>query len=115
VSRKVFPDEGSRLAYRLEGGAFKPAPGAPVVVYSSPAGTTRADIRYHDGTATPGAAVTDSTLVVDAASTVPLFWGPEGADAVWVRVSGGPLTPVSVRNESLQTDVNLALALGIAL
>ena len=115
MSRKVFPDEGSRLAYRLEDGVIKPAVGAVVVVYASASGSARANILAHDGSATPGAPIPNSALAVDSSSLVPLFWGPAGATELWVRVSGGPLTPVGVRTESVQNDVNLAIALSIAL
>lgn len=97
MARLVFPDEGSRMAYRVQSTALVSASGATAVFYTNAAATTLADVRVHDGTAAPGAALAGSSVTVDAYSRLPLLWGPDGVDTLYVVVSGGPATPVYAR------------------
>ena len=96
MARSIFPDEGSRLAYRLSG-AGRPilsAAGGTAVVYTSEAATTLADIQTLEGVTVSG-----STLTVTAYSQLPLFLGPDGVDTVWVKIDGGPAAPVYARTD----------------
>lgn len=96
MARLIFPDEGSRLAYRMTG-AGKPllsAATGTVTIYADAAGVVLADIQL-----TTGEAVPTSTLTVTDASQLPLFLGPDGADTVWASVDGGPLAPVYARSD----------------
>lgn len=115
MSSRVYPDDGSRFTYRLDGINIRSAGGAQAVIFTDQAATTRAAIRYHDGSGTPGGLVPNSALTVDDSSQIPLFWGPAGAEVLWTRVSGGPSSPLYPRSRPSQTDVDLALALAIAL
>lgn len=94
MARLTFPDEGSRLVYRAAGAALGKASGASAVVYSDEAGTTLADIQTTGGQGISGAVIT-----TDEYSRLPLFLGPDGADIVYVSVSGGPVSPVYGRND----------------
>lgn len=95
--RHLFPDEGSRLAYRVNGGYLGALPAATAVFYTDAAGTALADLRAYNGTTTVGAAVSGSALLVDENSLLPLFWGPDGVDTLYVRLNGGPASPVLAR------------------
>lgn len=97
MARMVFPDD--RFVYRVAGTALTLAPAATAVFYTDSAGTVLADIRTYDGTTTPGAVLAGSAVAVDAYSRLPLFWGPDGVDALYVRVTGGPVTAVYARTD----------------
>lgn len=94
MARLIFPDEGSRLTYRMVGSGkpFLSAAGGTARIYADAAGSTLADIQTVQGVTIQG-----STLTVTAASQLPLFKGPDGADTVWASVDGGPLAPVYAR------------------
>lgn len=99
MARLVFPDEGSQLVYRISGVMLTTAAGATATVYSNSAGTVPASIATHDGTTTPGAVIVGSTLTVNATSRLPLFWGPDSVDTVYVKVDSGPVTAVYARTD----------------
>jgi len=79
------PDSNSR-AVSLGGG--RSAHGRTALVYTTAAADVLATIKTYDGTATPGATVSGSALIIDGESQIPLFWFPAGADTLWVRVNG---------------------------
>jgi hypothetical protein len=94
MARLLFPDEGSRLVFRTSG-AGKPllnAAGGIATVYTTEQAIVLADIQTAEGVTIPG-----SVLRVGANSQLPLFLGPNEADTVWVRVDGGPASPVFAR------------------
>lgn len=96
MARLVFPDEGSRLVFRMTGSG-KPllsAAAGVATIYADSAGLTLADIQTVEGVT-----VVSSTLTVTAASQLPLFLGPDGVDTVYCSVDGGPLAPVYARND----------------
>ncbi len=96
MARLTFPDEGSRLVFRMTGSG-KPllsAAAGTATIYADSAGATRADIQTLEGVT-----VASSTLTVTAASQLPLFLGPDNIDTVWCSVDGGPLSPVYARND----------------
>lgn len=98
MARLLFPDEGSRLVYRVVGGTFRPVLSGFVTFYTNSAATVLADIREYDGTLTPGPAITGSVVSTDEWSRVPFFWGPDGeVDTLYAVVSGGPTSPVFAR------------------
>lgn len=105
MARLVFPDDRMVVRPGTAGAAMRNAAGLSAVVYADLAGTVLADIQT-----TSGQAVAGSTLVVDAYSQLPLFLGPDGADAVWVTVAGGPLTPVYARVDDRLDDLAGQLA-----
>lgn len=94
MPRLIFPDEGSRLVFRMSG-AGKPllsAAAGIATIYADEAGTTLADIQT-----VAGETIISSTLTVSEASQLPLFLGPDFADTVWVSVDGGPIAPCYAR------------------
>lgn len=98
VARLLGPDASGRLVYTPSGGSLRVAAGKTAIVYAAASGSTLADIRAYDGTGTPGATISGSTLTVDDDSQLPLFWFPDGADQVWVSVAGGSRTAVDADN-----------------
>lgn len=81
----IFPDEGSRLAYRLVGGRLEGAVGAEVKVYTDLAATQLF-----------------ATLTVDSQSLIPIFFGPNGTqDILYVKVSNGPVKAIFAQSASL--------------
>lgn len=106
MPRLTFPDEGSRLAYRMTT-ANQPllsAAGASVVVYSNSLGTVLADIQTVGGGAIGG-----SVFAIGADSLLPLFLGPnDGADTLYVRVDGGAAFAVYARADD-RIDANSTL------
>ena len=88
MARLIGPDD--RLVYRTDGTAR--AQGLTGVVYSDSGGTQLADILTVDG-----APISGSVVTVDAYSLLPLFQFPDGADTVWIRVNGGPLSALYAR------------------
>jgi hypothetical protein len=103
VARLIGPDANSRLVYAVAGTRLQPAVGATAVVYSDAAGTVLADIAaYQPGNpGTPGAVISGSTVTVDATSQLPLFWFPaSGADTLYVKVDGGPVTAINADYDS---------------
>lgn len=98
MSRLLFPDEGSRLAYRVSGTPLRSVANSPVTVYTDDAGTVLADIREYDGTNVPGPVIAGSVVTTDAYSRLPLFWGPEqSVKTLYAIIYGGPVSPVSSR------------------
>lgn len=95
MSRLLGPDANSRLVYSFTGTLLASAAGATATVYSDSGGTSLADIATYDGTQTPGATITGSTLTVDSTSLVPKFWFPDGVDIVYIKVGTGPVTAVN--------------------
>lgn len=109
MARLIFPDEGSRLVYRVTGGSgLLGAVGTNVTIYSNAAATVLADLRIYDGTPTPAGPIVGSIIVTDAYSRLPLFWGPDGIDTVYAVVAtGGPIDPVYARTDD-RIDANAA-------
>lgn len=99
MARLVFPDEGSRLVYRVTGGGgLLGDVAASVTIYSDANATTLADLRVYDGTPTPGAPITGSVVTADAYSRLPLFWGPDSVDTLYAVVAvGGPIDTLYAR------------------
>lgn len=100
MARLLFPDEASRLVYRINGADIETAQGAQAIFYTDPAATTPADLREYDGTLTPGDVIPSSALTVGGASLLPLFWGPDEADTLYARVDLGPITAVYARPDA---------------
>lgn len=98
MTRLLGPDLNSRLAYVPSASTLRNAAGMAAVVYSDAAGTVLANILTYDGTETPGAAISGSSLTVDAQSLIPKFWFPDAVppvDVVYIRVNGGVPTPAN--------------------
>ncbi|WP_322767686.1 fibronectin type III domain-containing protein [Frankia sp. Cr1] len=96
MARLTFPSEGSRLVYAVSGGVLTAvAAGTVVNVWTSPAANVAADCLHLDNTPV----TTGNPLVVDAHSRLPDFYGPGGADTVWITVAGGPVTPCYARED----------------
>lgn len=97
MTRLLFPDEGSRLAYRVRGSDLRAVADSTATLYSDAAGTILADVRSYDGTLTPGPVIPGSVVTVDAYSRLPLFWGPDAVDTLYAVIYGGPPAPVTAR------------------
>lgn len=97
MARLLFPDEGSRLAYRVRGTDLRAVANSTATLYSDAAGTILADVRSYDGTLTPGPSIPGSVVTVDAYSRLPLFWGPDAVDTLYAVIYGGPPAPVTAR------------------
>lgn len=109
MARLLFSDD--RLVYRNDTGFIKDAAGASVLVYSSAAATTLADLATYDGTGTPGAAISGSRLTVDMDSRLPLFWGPDGVDTLWTSANGATVRRVYARVDDRLDALVASLAL----
>lgn len=99
MARLLFPDEGSRLVLGRSGVTATYRAGYAAVFYTDAAATTLADVRVYDGTATPGAAYAGSSVTIDAYSMLPVVWGPDGVDTLYVVVDSGPAWPVYARTD----------------
>lgn len=106
MARLMFPDEGSRLVYRVDGAVLGSAANLAVTLYSDAAGAALADLRTEAGAVVPG-----SALLVDATSRLPIFQGPDGVDTLYARVSGGPVSPVYARSDDRIDTVKTGAAL----
>lgn len=89
MARLLGPDANSRLAYIPSINMLRNAQGLSAVVYAAATGSTLANIATYDGTATPGAVITNATLTVDSNSLIPFFWFPDGVDTVYIELNGG--------------------------
>jgi hypothetical protein len=90
MARLLGPDTNGRFVYAVVTGTLRAAAGLTATVYSAATGSTLANIATYDGTGTPGATISGSTLTVDSDSLLPRFWFPDPAtDTVWVSVNGG--------------------------
>jgi hypothetical protein len=120
MARLLFPDEGSRLVLGRSGTTAMLKAGRPAVFYTDSGATALADIRVYVGTATPGAAYSGSQVTIDAYSFLPVFWGPDGVDTLYVVVDGGPAWPVYARADdrldalAAADTTNLATAKGVS-
>jgi len=95
VARLVFPDEGSRLAYNVIAGTMRAVDANTVVqVYTDAAGTAPADLLAHSSYPS---SVVGSTVLIDAYSRLPIFYGPDAVDTLYVRIGSGPIVPVYAR------------------
>lgn len=101
MARLVGPDEGSRSVYSIVADTWRSAGGLDATIYADAGGTTLADIRTHPG----GVAISGSTVRVDSLSRLPLFQYPDGAGTVYVRISGGPILPVTASTSERTTDL----------
>lgn len=109
--RLLFPDEGSRLAYRVYRKDLRAVADSTATLYTDAAGTILADIRSYDGTQTPGPVIAGSVVTVDAYSRLPLFWGPDGAvDTLYAVIYGGPPAPVIARFDERIDALNIQVA-----
>src|SRR6266487_3626529 len=76
----------------------QPAVSKPAVVYTDAAGSVLAAIRTYNGTLTPGALITGSTVTTDQYGQLPLFWFPDfvnpAVPTLYVRVNAGPPVPI---------------------
>lgn len=95
MARLLGPDLNGRMAYVASGAFLLSASGRTVTVYTDAGGTTLASIATYNGTNTPGAVITGSTVTVDAYSMIPRFWFPDGVDTVYVKIGSGPVTAVN--------------------
>lgn len=109
MARLIFPDEGSRLVYRIRNSSIASAKNSEATIYEDAEATTLADLRAYNGTETPGGVIAGSVLTTDAYSRLPLFWGPDEVDTVWAVVSGGPPTPVYARTDDRLDDLEAIL------
>lgn len=109
MARLLFPDEGSRLAYRVRGSDLRAVANSTATLYTDAAGTILADVRSYDGTLTPGPVIPGAVVTVDSYSRLPLFWGPDAVDTLYAVIYGGPPAPVTARFDeridALQTQV----------
>lgn len=96
MARLIGPDAASRYCYDQDTGA--PAKYRGAVVYADAAATTLAGIAVYDGTGAPGSAIAGSAVTTDGYGQLPLFWFPDGVDRLWVRVAGGPVSPIDADN-----------------
>lgn len=111
MARLLFPDEGSRLGYRVVATSLRSVAGSTATLFTDAAGTTLADIRSYDGTATPGPVIPGSTVSLDSYSRLPLFWGPDLlVDTLWADIYGGPLSPVLARFDPRIDTLDAAVA-----
>jgi hypothetical protein len=85
MAQLLGPDATSRTVTLGNG---KSAHGRTATVYSDDAATTLADINVYDGTETPAAAISGSTLTVGADSLLPRFWFEDDLDTLYIRVNG---------------------------
>lgn len=85
MAQLLGPDASSRTVLL---GLGQSAHGRTATVYSNSVATTPATINVYDGTDTPGAAISGSTVTVDSESQIPQFWFPDGVDTLYVRVNG---------------------------
>lgn len=111
MSRLLFPDEGSRLAYRVRGSDLRAVANSTATLYSDAAETILADVRSYDGTLTPGPVIPGSVVTVDAYSRLPLFWGPDGVDTLYAVIYGGPPAPVTARFDERIDALNSQVAM----
>jgi hypothetical protein len=94
MARLTGPDESCRVVYVNSGtnAGKATAQGMSAPLYADLAGTTAADVQT-----TLGAAIEESTVIVDAYSKLPLFLFPEGVDTVYTSINGGPIVPLYAR------------------
>jgi parallel beta-helix repeat protein len=95
MARLLGPDANGRFVYVAAAGTLRSAVGLTATVYAASTGSTLADIASYDGTATPGATISGSTLTVDTDSLLPRFWFPDGADTVYISANGGTRVAVN--------------------
>lgn len=96
MARLLGPDANSRLVYALVGGSLASTAGKTATIYSDAAGTLLADIATYDGSQTPGAVISGSTVTVDSNSLLPKFWFPAaGTDTLYAKVGTGPVTAIN--------------------
>lgn len=94
MTRRVFPDEGSRLVYDVASGGLLPT-STIVDLYLDAAATQPAtDLLDADG-----GALTAGFVRLDAYRRLPLFSGPDGVDTLYAVVAGGPVTPIYARTD----------------
>lgn len=110
MTRLMFPDEGSRLVYRVNRTAMLLAPGAAAPMYRTAEATVAADLLVYDGTPTPGAVIPGAELTLDQYSRLPLFWGPDEVDTLWTVIEGGPVAPVYARTDDRLDSIADAVA-----
>jgi hypothetical protein len=85
MTRRTFPDEGSRLVYAISGTAFRSSVATQMKVYSDSGATTLADIQT-----TGGATISGSVITADSGSQLPLFLGPnDSSDTLYVKKADG--------------------------
>lgn len=106
MAQLLGPDPNSRTV-TLGGG--KSAHGRTATVYSDAEATTLADINVYDGTGTPGAAISGSTVTVGADSLLPRFWFEDDLDTLYVRVNGRS----GVQTIHADTDARLDAVVGL--
>jgi hypothetical protein len=106
MARLIGPDEACRVVY-LTGGTNAgkaAAQGLTAAIYTDIGLTAAADILTE-----AGAAISNSTITVDAYSRLPLFQFPDGVDTLYTSVNGGPVTALYARTDdrldTLQTRV----------
>jgi hypothetical protein len=110
VTRLLGPDANSRFVYVIVNGTLRSAASLTAIVYSAAAGSTLADIATYDGTTTPGASISGSTLTVDVDSLLPRFWFPDGVDIVYVSVNGGTRVAVNADYDARLDTVSITAA-----
>jgi lysophospholipase L1-like esterase len=90
TARRKFPDEGSRLVYRSDGGGIPiiGKAGGTVRIYTDPAGTVLADVLYSNSNPA-------TSFIVDKNSLLPDFFGPpDQTDTLYASVDNG--TPFKI-------------------
>lgn len=96
MARLTGPDEAVRLVYVTTGSnkGKASAQGMSAVLYADAALTTLANVQT-----TLGAAIPESTVIVDAYSKLPLFLFPDGVDTIYTSINGGPPVPLYARTD----------------
>jgi hypothetical protein len=96
VARLVGPDEGSREVRTINSaGLLKSKAGRSAVLYTDSGASSLANILTYPG----GAAVSGSTVTIDAYSMLPLIQFPDGVDTLYAVVDGGPAWPIYARTD----------------
>ena len=103
---RLFPSDGSRYVIRANGDRAKSA--TAEYFMEGPAGQwLPLEMYAYDGTDTPGALISPSSLLLDSYGGQVDFWGPaDGRTRVWMSVDGGPMVPVEANHRHRLDDAD---------
>lgn len=100
MTRRVFPSEGSRLAYGVGSSYLEHRVGASTAFYADDGLTTLADVRVYGAGGSVGSAYAGSAVPVGSTSQFPLWWGPDDdSDTLWYDDGNGTAMPVYARED----------------